>query len=62
MKEKKTTVGERLRPRPIKYGESAFSASTLITTTPAMTTSAQPNPDSAKASSVGGIIATVRPM
>ena len=40
MNAKKTTVGERLSPRPISIGESAFSASMLITITPAMTSNA----------------------
>jgi hypothetical protein len=34
MKDKKTTVGERLSPRPISIGESTFSATMLTTITP----------------------------
>src|SRR5215210_9312272 len=36
----KRIVGERLSPRPISIGESAFSARMLITMTPAMTSNA----------------------
>ena len=36
----KRIVGEMLSPRPISIGESAFSASTLMTITPAMTSNA----------------------
>jgi hypothetical protein len=45
----KRTVGERLSPRPISNGERRFSASTLITITPAMTSNARSRPYSAKA-------------
>ena len=55
-------VGERLSPLPISIGESAFSARTLISMTPAMTSRARSMPCSARARTTAGATARGRPI
>src|SRR5918997_185758 len=62
MKDKNTIVGEMLSPRPIISGESTFSASTLMTITPAMTRTARVTPNSARANTTAGVTASTSPM
>ena len=62
MNPRKRTVGERLSPRPISIGESAFSASMLITITPAMTSNALVRPCSARARTTAGATARGNPI
>src|SRR5215212_10446929 len=58
----KRTVGERLSPRPISIGESAFSANMLITMTPAITSRARSRPCSARARTTAGATARGNPI
>ena len=62
MNPKKRTVGEMLKPRPMSIGESAFSASMLMTITPAMTSNALVRPCSAKARTTAGATARGSPI
>jgi hypothetical protein len=59
---RKRTVGEMPSPRPISIGDSRFSATTLITITPTMTSTARVTPDSARARTTAGATANGRPI
>ena len=50
-----------LKPRPMSIGESAFSASMLMTITPAMTSTALVRPCSARARTTAGATARGKP-